>query len=207
MPCLPQDGNFSSQCVIKVPDARPSQLAFTGWFFPTVVAGGGPVSYFPGAENPEVYLNAWTGDLGLDDGVATSVYTLDTDGLTAVKAKPTDAAPLVVALKPGDTLTLPDGNGTITFAGLQEWSTFEVAHDPGKGLALVGALAAVAGLLLSLFVRRRRVWVRATTGPDGTTVVEVAGLAKTEAGGVEDDVDALVAVLAPDQPATPSKED
>ena len=207
VPCLPQDGNFSSQCVIKVPDARPSQLAFTGWFFPTVVAGGGPVSYFPGAENPEVYLNAWTGDLGLDDGVATSVYTLDTDGLTAVKAKPTDGAPLVVALKPGDTLTLPDGNGTITFAGLQEWTTFEVAHDPGKGLALAGALAAVAGLLLSLFVRRRRVWVRATTGPDGTTVVEVAGLAKTEPGSVEDDVDALVAVLAPDQPATPSKED
>ena len=48
---------------------------------------------------------------------------------------------------------------------------------------------------MSLFVRRRRVWVRATSGADGATVVEVAGLAKTEAGDVEDDVDALVLVL------------
>ncbi len=195
VPCLPQDGNFSSQCVIKVPDARPTQLAFAGWFFPTVVDGGGPVSYFPGAENPEVYLNAWTGDLGLDDGVARSVYTLDSEGLQPIKGKATDGVPLVVPMKPGETFTLPGGEGTITFSGLQEWATFSVAHDPGKGVALVGALAAIAGLLLSLFVRRRRVWVRATAGPDGATVVEVAGLAKTEAGNVEDDVDALVLVL------------
>ena len=91
VPCLPQDGNFSSQCVIKVPDARPTQLAFIGWFFPTVVAGGGPVSYFPAADNPQVYLNAWTGDLGLDDGVATSVYTLDTDGSRRSRPRPPTA--------------------------------------------------------------------------------------------------------------------
>ncbi len=192
VPCIPQDGNFSSQCVVKVPDARPEQVALSGWFFPTVVAGGGPVSYFPGAENPEVYLNAWTGDLGLDDGVARSVYDLDVDGLTPVKAKPTDGAPLVLALKPGESMTLPDGLGTVTFEGIQEWATFQVAHDPGKELALAGAIGAIAGLLLSLFVRRRRVWLRATQGEDGTTVVEVAGLAKTEAGRVEDDVEALV---------------
>ena len=81
----------------------------------------------------------------------------------------------------------------------------QVAHDPGKGVALVGAIAAIAGLLLSLFVRRRRVWVRATAGADGPTVVEVAGLAKTETGGVEDDVDALVAALAPDDPGSPAR--
>ncbi len=195
VPCIPQDGNFSSQCVVKVPDARPEQLAFTGFFFPTVVPGGGPASYFPGAENPEAYLNAWTGDLHLDDGVARSVYSLDTDGLTAVKSKPTDGIPLVMPLKVGDTYTLPDGLGTVTFTGLQEWATFEVAHDPGKGLALAGAVGAIGGLLLSLFVRRRRVWVRAKAGPSGATVVEVAGLSKTEGGRVEDDVDALSTVL------------
>ena len=39
--------------------------------------------------------------------------------------------------------------------------------------------------MLSLFVRRRRVWVRATAGDDGRTLVEVAGLARTEAEGGE----------------------
>lgn len=195
VPCIPQDGNFSSQCVVKVPDARPDQLAFTGYFFPTVIEGGGPQSYFPGAENPQAYLNAWTGDLHLDDGVAQSVYSLDTAKLTAVKSKPTDGIPLVMPLKIGQTYTLPDGLGTITFTGLQEWATFEVAHDPGKGMALTGAMTAIAGLLLSLFVRRRRVWVRATSGPGGATVVWVAGLSKTEGGRVEDDVDAVSKVL------------
>ena len=41
----------------------------------------------------------------------------------------------------------------------------------------------VLGLCLSLFVRRRRVWVRALPAGDGTdggrTVVEVAGLARS----------------------------
>jgi cytochrome c biogenesis protein len=34
--------------------------------------------------------------------------------------------------------------------------------------------------MLSLFVRRRRVWVRATRTDDGRTLVEVAGLARSE---------------------------
>jgi cytochrome c biogenesis protein len=39
--------------------------------------------------------------------------------------------------------------------------------------------------MMSLFVRRRRVWVRAAAGDDGRTLVEVAGLARTEAEGGE----------------------
>jgi cytochrome c biogenesis protein len=34
--------------------------------------------------------------------------------------------------------------------------------------------------MLSLFVRRRRVWVRASVGADGRTLVEVAGLSRAE---------------------------
>jgi cytochrome c biogenesis protein len=63
-----------------------------------------------------------------------------------------------------------------------------VAHDPGKEPALVAAALALVGLMLSLFVRRRRVWVRATTGPDGRTVVEVAGLARTDGDPLADEV-------------------
>jgi cytochrome c biogenesis protein len=44
---------------------------------------------------------------------------------------------------------------------------------------------ALAGLMASLFVRRRRVWVRAEALEGGRTLVEVAGLARTEAEGGE----------------------
>ena len=49
--------------------------------------------------------------------------------------------------------------------------------------------------MLSLGVRRRRVWVRALTGEDGRTVVTVGGLGRTEAAPVEDDVETLLEVL------------
>jgi cytochrome c biogenesis protein len=95
----------------------------------------------------------------------------------------------------GDTWTLPGSAGSITFDGVSEWANLQVSHDPGKGVALVGAVAAILGLLMSLLVRRRRVWVRASPGSDGRTVVAVGGLSRTENGGVERDVAELVRLL------------
>src|SRR5206468_200281 len=69
-------------------------------------------------------------------------------------------------MRPGDSWQLPDGLGSITFDGLEQYATFSIAHDPGQLPALLGALAALGGLMLSLFVRRRRGWVRGT-GADG----------------------------------------
>jgi cytochrome c biogenesis protein len=51
------------------------------------------------------------------------------------------------------------------------------------------------GLVLSLFIRRRRLWVRADEGDDGRTVVRVAGLARTENGDPGDDLDELLLAL------------
>ena len=60
-------------------------------------------------------------------------------------------------------------------------------------LGLSAALGAfLAGLMLSLFVRRRRVWVRASAQDDGRTLVAVGGLARAESGGLAGEVDALV---------------
>ena len=69
-------------------------------------------------------------------------------------------------------------------------------------------MAALGGLLLSFMVRRRRVFVRARPGPQGTTV-QVGGLARTDAsGGFEAEFAALAAELksaheqaAPGEPA------
>jgi cytochrome c biogenesis protein ResB len=67
-------------------------------------------------------------------------------------------------------------------------------------------MAALGGLLLSFMIRRRRVFVRARAGQDGTgtgtgtgtgpTVVQVGGLARTDAsGGFEAEFAALAAEL------------
>jgi len=90
---------------------------------------------------------------------------------------------------------LPNGHGTVTLDGYVQWASFTVASDPGKNLALVAALVAITGLALSLLVRRRRVWVRVSSGADGVTLVEVAGLTRSEHTSVADEVDALAAAL------------
>jgi cytochrome c biogenesis protein len=46
--------------------------------------------------------------------------------------------------------------------------------------ALIAAIAALAGLLVSFLVRRRRVFVRAAAGAEGGATVEFGGLARTE---------------------------
>ncbi|MGH3487231.1 MAG: cytochrome c biogenesis protein ResB, partial [Actinopolymorphaceae bacterium] len=69
--------------------------------------------------------------------------------------------------------------GSITFEGYDRWVNLQVSRNPGEPVALVGAILALGGLLLSLVVRRRRVWVRVTED-DGRTVVAVAGLDRAE---------------------------
>jgi cytochrome c biogenesis protein len=89
-----------------------------------------------------------------------------------------------VMLAEGETWDLP-GGGSLTFVETTEWATFQVTQDPGKVVALVAGTGMLLGLCLSLFVRRRRVWLRAVPSPAGDgaaagpTVVEVAGLART----------------------------
>jgi cytochrome c biogenesis protein len=74
-------------------------------------------------------------------------------------------------------------------------------------LALGGVVLALAGLLLSLFVRPRRVWVRARPGEAGGSEVEVAGLDRSTAGDVEAEVAAVVSRLREfNEPANPEEE-
>ena len=48
--------------------------------------------------------------------------------------------------------------------GVKQWANFQVSHQVGNDWALGGALTAIAGLAGSLFIQRRRVWVRAVRG-------------------------------------------
>jgi cytochrome c biogenesis protein len=190
--------SLASGGVIKVPDAVPDQLGFDGFFLPTAAFDPklGPISTFPAALNPRLVLTGWRGDLGMDAGIPQSVYRLDTRKLTQLRAGSDPAAgPWRTALAPGQRAELPGKLGSITFDGYREWVNLEIAKDPGRIPALVSAALALLGLLLSLSIRRRRVWVRASADEPGRTVVEIGALARTEAPGLDDEVDRLAARL------------
>jgi len=204
VPFLPVDPvGLSSRGVVKVPDAAPAQLGFQGFFLPTAALDTrrGPFSVFPQPLNPRLVLNAWSGDLGLDQGIPQSVYRLDTTHLTQVReATAAGAPPVTASLAIGDQMTLPRGLGSLTFDGYRQWVVLQMADDPGRGLTLAGAAAAIAGLLASLFVRPRRLWVRAAPDSGGRTVVEVAALARGDGADLAADVDRVIDAVG----ATPS---
>ena len=81
----------------------------------------------------------------LDDGVATSVYTLDTTDLTQLTKD--DGTPLLIRLQPGQTFQLPGGRGSITFDRVQRFAGLSARVDPGKELTLVAAVTTILGLV------------------------------------------------------------
>ncbi len=182
VPFIPvEQSGLTSAGVVKVPDAQPRQLGFAGVFLPTQIdVGGRLASAFPAPDYPRVSLVSYAGNLGLDSGTPQSVYSLDTSRMRrlAVSPKP---------LAPGQSITLPDGLGTLTFAGYRQWASLAITYDPGQLPALVSALAALAGLILSFLVRRRRIFVRAADPGSAETpemaAVEVGGLTRSDAAG------------------------
>jgi cytochrome c biogenesis protein len=123
------------------------------------------------------------------------VYALDKDGLEPIKG--TDGKPLRVDLMLDQTVTLPDGLGSITFDGMSRFVKLQVSRSPGDWIALVGVVLALLGLLGSLFIRPRRVWVKVRRDPDGDgrTLVEVAGLDRSAGGDLAGEIDAIAATL------------
>lgn len=176
---LPQDSNLSSLGAIKIPDMTP-QIGFIASFIPTAGSSEtrGIFSTYPEVLDPRLVLSAWKGNLGLDSGNPQSVYSLDTSKMTKIGLK---------ALTLGETYNF--GAGSITFDGWKSWVNLQIVDDPGKMYALFGAIFAILGLLISLFTRQRRIWVKVGNG------VEIAGLAKNGIPGLEEELTALTRAL------------
>ena len=202
---LPQgDPNLTSVGVIKVPDARDkngkkTQLGFQGRFLPTFALDNvrGPHSSFPALDDPVLSINAFHGSLGLDSGIAQNVYQLDTRKMKQF----TDGNDLFRQfLRPGESVQLPGGAGSVTLDSVETWASFQISSQPGKGWALGGAVVALFGLAGSLFIQRRRIWVRAVRGGDGVTVVEMAGLGRSESSNLPEELGDLAVALRADAP-------
>ncbi|MFG2378554.1 cytochrome c biogenesis protein ResB, partial [Streptomyces sp. NPDC048504] len=201
VPMLPIDSNVTSQGAIKVLDGYKNsqgvaeQLGFAALFVPTYAKGSGTMfSQYPGLDYPVLNVTGYHGDLGVNSGIPQNVYQLDTKNLKQFKTA--KGAILKSQLLPGETMTLPNGAGSITFdKQIKEWAGFQVVQQPGTTWALAGALTAIVGLAGSLFIQRRRVWVRATRGADGVTVVEMAGLGRSESAKLPEELGDLAGLV------------
>ena len=175
---------------------RKQQIAITGLFAPTSEMDGTLLSSsFPALNDPAVAIDIYRGDAGLDTGRPQSLFTLDNrlveqKRLTKLKR---------VNLAQGQQVRLDDGT-VVRFDGATPFVNLQVSHDPGQLWVLVSALTMMAGLLVSLIVRRRRVWVRITPSgghsEPGTVNVEMGGLARTDNSGWGDEFDKLAQRVA-----------
>jgi cytochrome c biogenesis protein len=192
VPFVPvETSGLVSEGAIKVPDASPEGLGFVGVFLPSAIDVSGRLeSYFPAPNNPMVSLVSYAGNLGMNSGPSQSVYSLDTSGLHELAVSP---RPLAI----GQSVKLPHGLGTLTYTGYQQWVSLAITYDPGQTAALWSGIAVLAGLLLSFMVRRRRVFVRASTDDAGTTIVDLGGLTRSDAaGGFEEEFAGLAAEIS-----------
>ncbi|MEW2315832.1 cytochrome c biogenesis protein ResB [Streptomyces bauhiniae] len=208
VPLLPLDGNVTSQGVVKVMDGYhdakgvKEQLGIRAFFLPTYGGGADVLSQFPALLNPVLNLEPYHGDLGVNSGLPQSVYQLDKKHMKGFKDA--DGKQLRANLKPGQTMKLPGGAGTVTFEkDVKEWAGFQIVQEPGGAWALGGAVAAILGLAASLFIQRRRIWVRAVRGADGVTVVEMAGLGRSESAKVPEELGDLAGTLYDRAPGAP----
>jgi cytochrome c biogenesis protein len=175
---------------------RRGQLAITGLFAPTSSGGGLVTSTFPALDNPEVAVDVLRGDLGLDSGRGQSIFEVDRgmveQGRLVRVAREN--------MTPGREISLDDGT-RVRFDGVENWVSLQVSHDPAQEAVLVAAVALLGGLTLSLVVRRRRFWVRATPAMPSTTdrrtVAVLGGLARTDQAGYGEEFARLAAELAP----------
>ena len=148
--------------------------------------------------DPAVAVDIYRGDTGLDTGRPQSLFSLDPglmhEGRLSKVAR--------VNLRAGEQIRLDNGT-VVRFDGAVPFVNLQVSHDPGQIWVLVCALTMMAGLLVSLVIRRRRIWVR-ITGAAGTVNVEVGGLARTDNSGWGDEFERLVRRLIADHaPAEP----
>ena len=177
----------------KTGDRRRNQIAIQGLFAPTEQLDGALLSSsYPALNDPAVAVDVYRGDTGLDTGRPQNLFTLD-HSMIEQKRLNREAR---VNLKAGQSTRLKDGT-VVRFDGAVPFINVQVSHDPAQIWVLISAISMMAGLLVSLVIRRRRIWVRVSPGAPGTVNVELGGLARTDNSGWGDEFERLTARLVP----------
>lgn len=182
-------------------ERRRNQIALEGLFAPTAAFDGTLLtSVFPDMRNPAVAIDIYKGDTGLDTGIPQSIFKLNSEMINQGRLVKQDR----VNLRPGESTTLADGT-TVRFDGAEEFAYLQVSHDPAQNWVLVFAITMMGGLLASLVIKRRRIWVRLRPRGGGTDV-ELGGLARTDQAGWGSEFTTICRRLLPDDTSA-TKED
>jgi cytochrome c biogenesis protein len=199
VPFLPQDAVYTSTGVVKIPDVTSGpQIGLAGTLLPTAVdtPSGVPASAWPEPLDPVILFFVYTGDLGLDAGVPQNVYRLDMTGLKPVLGE--DGSAAVVAIRPGETVELPERLGTVTWEDLPRFIAVDLRADPSLPWLLVAAIGAFAGIAVSLFGSRRRIWLHLapSRGKAVGTLVTGAVLAPPHDSAAARELERVMAAIA-----------
>ncbi|QSE87646.1 cytochrome c biogenesis protein ResB (plasmid) [Rhodococcus pseudokoreensis] len=161
-------------------ERRKNQIAIEGLFAPTAYFNGTLLtSVFPDLLDPAVAVDIYRGDSGLDTGIPQSIFSLNSELINQGRLVKEDR----VNLRPGESTALPDGT-QVRFDGAEEFANLQVSHDPAQQWVLVFAITMMIGLLISLLIKRRRIWVRLRPGAtEHETRIELGGLARTDHAG------------------------
>lgn len=163
-------------------ERRQHQISIQGLFAPTAAFSGDNgellTSQFPALRDPAVAIDIYRGDTGLDAGRSQSVFSLDTTQMHNGSMQKLDR----VNLREGESVNLDDGT-KITFDGSKEFVNLQISRDRTVLWVLGFALLMLVSVGGSLLIKRRRFWVRLSDNKDGSTTVEVAGLARTDSAG------------------------
>jgi cytochrome c biogenesis protein len=152
-------------------------IGIEGFFAPTPVDNGNGVitSAAPQVTDPVLGIFVYQGAVN-PTGAPQSVYSLNKAKLHRIGQ---------ANLHIGQTTKLANGV-SVTFDGWVPWASMQISHDPTQGYLLIAAVAMVVGLIGSLGIRRRRLWLRITPAvaedSGSPTVVAVGGLARSDSG-------------------------
>ncbi len=151
-------------------------VGISGIFAPTPAeTANGITSISPQVSDPVLDMFVYVGTIN-PTGQPQSVYSLDTSAMNKIGT---------ASLHIGQSKTFANGV-KVTFDGWKPFASIQVSHDPTQDYLLIVVVAMVVGLIGSLGIRRRRVWLRITPAAGGgagsPTVVSVGGLARSDSG-------------------------
>lgn len=183
VPFIAQDQNMTSFGVVKAPygirnkNGENTGLGLHGFFYPSKaeLSSGAYTSNYPDLLNPVLTLDVFIGDLGLDSGAPQSVYSLDTAKLEQLTGRNKNLKSL--ELRPGERQNLPERLGSVELAEVKRYVSFDVMANPTQLWTLAFAIIGLAGLMLSLFMPRRRLWIKTVEDTTGIRL-QYAGLAR-----------------------------
>jgi cytochrome c biogenesis protein len=173
-------------CVVKLPTLEPQVgIEFRLWPDSRALqslAAGGPPLPMREEHDPVLTFTAYEGNLHADE--LQSIAELDKRDLAVWKRD-------VVGVH--ETADLGDGLA-ISFPELRQYSVLQLSRDRGLTIMLVAAILILMGLLPALYTSRRRLWVRAEAGGNGT-VLQIAGFALQRKEQFEEEFAGVVAEI------------